>query len=293
VTRVKRVNPVKDQPRSAASDSLASSIHHYENFPVGSWLVPAAKRPHVHSIYRFARFADDLADEGNMPKAERVAQLEALKSALSQLRDSSITELPPVVAQLKDQLKTSASDYIPSLQALLEAFIQDSKNTPSDGQAPRCMFDSEAALMDYCSRSANPVGRMMLQLFESHDAANLPLADCICSGLQWVNFMQDVSIDLIKGRIYIPQDCFPSGLIQPTADIIEVQTRKARALLVAGLPLLARVPFRLSLELRAIIAGGLALADKILAVGGDTRTIRPRLTFKDSWSLVKHFCNPS
>jgi hydroxysqualene synthase len=284
---------MNDQSRPAASDSLTSSIHHYENFPVGSWLVPAAKRPHVHSIYRFARFADDLADEGIMPKAHRVAQLEVLRQALTKLDESLITDLPPVVAQLKDQLKTSASDYIPSLQALLDAFIQDSKNTPNEGEPPLCMFESEAALMDYCSRSANPVGRMMLQLFESDKPANFPLADCICSGLQWVNFMQDVSVDLLKGRIYIPKDCFPAGSMQPTAAIIEDQTRKARALLVAGLPLLSRVPFRLALELRAIIAGGLALADKILAAGGDTRLIRPRLTFTDAWLLAKHFCNPS
>ncbi len=283
---------MNDQSTPAASDSRASSINHYENFPVGSWLVPAAKRPHVHSIYRFARFADDLADEGNMPKAERIAQLEALKAALNQLNDAAITDLPPVVAQLKDQLKTSASQYIPSLNALLDAFIQDSKNTPNEGEPPLCMFDSEAALMDYCSRSANPVGRMMLQLFDSHEAASLPFADNICTGLQWVNFMQDVSVDLPKGRIYIPRDCLPAGSMQPTAAIIEIQTQKARALLVAGLPLLSRVPFRLALELRAIIAGGLALADKILAAGGDTRTIRPRLTYTDAWLLVKHFFNP-
>jgi hydroxysqualene synthase len=280
------------QSTPAASDSLTSSIHHYENFPVGSWLVPAAKRPHVHSIYRFARFADDLADEGIMPKAERVAQLEALKDALNKLNYSAITDLPPVVAQLKDQLKTSATDYIPSLHALLDAFIQDSKNTPKEGEPPLCMFESEAALMDYCSRSANPVGRMMLQLFNSHEAASLAFADSICTGLQWVNFMQDVSVDLIKGRIYIPQDCLAAGSMQPTAAIIEDQTRKARALLVAGLPLLSRVPFRLALELRAIIAGGLTLADKIIAVGGDTRSIRPRLKFTDAWLLVKHFCSP-
>jgi hydroxysqualene synthase len=283
---------MNNQSAPAASDLLTSSIHHYENFPVGSWLVPAAKRPHVHSIYRFARFADDLADEGFMPKAERVAQLEGLKDALNKLIDSSVIDLPPVVAQLKDQLNTSATDYIPSLHALLDAFIQDSKNTPNKGEPPLCMFESEAALMDYCSRSANPVGRMMLQLFDSHEAASLPFADSICTGLQWVNFMQDVSVDLIKGRIYIPQDCLAAGSLQPTAATIEDQTRKARALLVAGLPLLSRVPFRLALELRAIIAGGLTLADKIIAVDGDTRSIRPRLTFADAWLLVKHFCSP-
>jgi squalene synthase HpnC len=279
-------------PSSDHLKAATESIQHYENFPVGSWLVPSPKRPYVHSIYRFARFADDIADEGVFPKSHRVLQLTVLKEALEKISDSPSINLPPVVAQLKDQLKNSVHLYVPYLDNLLDAFIQDSNNSPDDPTTPAYMFASEKDLLDYCVRSANPVGRMMLHLFDCHEPINLPLADSICSGLQWVNFMQDVSIDAQKGRIYIPKDAFFGSITIPTATIIKAQTLKARSLLISGIPLTKQVPFRLALELRAIIAGGLTLADKILAVGGDTINTRPRLSPIDAWRLASRFLNP-
>jgi squalene synthase HpnC len=279
-------------PSSADLKAATESIQHYENFPVGSWLVPSLKRPYVHSIYRFARFADDIADEGVFPKSYRVLQLTALREALGKINDSPSIDLPPVVAHLKDQLQNNVHLYLPYLDNLLDAFIQDSNNSSDDPKIPAYMFENESDLLSYCVRSANPVGRMMLHVFDCHEPNNLPLADSICSGLQWVNFMQDVSLDAQKGRIYIPKDAFPGTCAMPTAEMIKAQTLKARSLLIAGIPLMKRVPLRLALELRAIIAGGLTLADKILAVGGDTVNARPSLSLIDAWRLASRFLSP-
>jgi hydroxysqualene synthase len=260
---------------------------HYENFPVGSWLVPAAKRPIVHAIYRFARFADDIADEGTQNAQERVSTLEQLKTALTaqSLQGPKLSDQARnILSGLhKHGLSQDESPYKPYLLALLDAFIQDSKNSAPLGVTPNRMFRDHQALLNYCERSANPVGRMMLLLFDSHHPKALAFSDAICTGLQWVNFMQDVSVDALKGRIYAPSESLPN------AALVLEQTRQARQLLLSGKPLLKQVPLRLKLELRAILAGGLSLADKIIAVNGATQTTRPTLSKGDAISLVWRF----
>jgi hydroxysqualene synthase len=258
---------------------------HYENFPVGSWLVPRVKRPIIHAIYRFARFADDIADEGNQSAAQRTAELERLKSAIqnASVLDLSI-EAQRIVQRLRDHgLCDADNDYRPYLLALLHAFIQDSKNSAPSNQPANRMFADHASLLEYCSRSANPVGRMMLLLFDSHSPELLNHSDAICTGLQWVNFMQDVSVDAAKGRIYAPSKSIP------TAAMVLDQTRLARQMLISGKPLLRLVPLRLRLELRAILAGGISLADKIIAINGVTQTFRPTLSKKDAGRLLWRF----
>jgi hydroxysqualene synthase len=286
---------------------------HYENFPVGSWLVPKRKRPVIHAIYRFARFADDIADEGNQTAQQRIAALESLKlglegnSSASAFFKACTEAFEPkqadlahaIIADIEKQVYPNSvhqqqNEYKKYLTALIDAFIQDSKNSASDGKPANPMFQDQAGLLHYCERSANPVGRMMLLLFDCHNIELLNHSDAICTGLQWINFMQDVSVDQQKGRIYCPADAYnfqrgAGGGGLPSAEVILSQTHKARAMLVSGKPLLQAVPLRLSLELRAILAGGMALADKIIAVNGATQNFRPTLTKSDALGLCKRF----
>jgi hydroxysqualene synthase len=283
---------------------------HYENFPVGSWLVPAPKRPIVHAIYRFARFADDVADEGEFSATERLEALNAIKNALNDDAYASVTItsskiLAPQIAQIQsiiDDLKyrvftDSIANYKPYLVALIDAFIQDSTNSAPSPLAPNAMFRDHADLLAYCDKSANPVGRMMLLIFDCHRPELLGYSDAICTGLQWVNFMQDVSVDANKGRIYCPASSFHVSneyhlshqRTLPSSQVILDQAIQARAMLLAGKPLLAAVPLRLSLELRAILAGGLTLADKVIASGGATQNYRPTLSKRDAGKLIWRF----
>jgi hydroxysqualene synthase len=283
---------------------------HYENFPVGSWLVPAPKRPVVHAIYRFARFADDVADEGEFSANERIEALNAIKNALndapnasakianSKLLATQTAQIQNIIDDLKNRVFTEkTANYKPYLIALIDAFIQDSANSAQSPAPPKTMFRDHAELLAYCEKSANPVGRMMLLIFDCHRSELLGYSDAICSGLQWVNFMQDVSIDASKGRIYCPatslhhsRESNPNNQrVLPSSEAILDQAIQARAMLVSGKPLLAEVPLRLSLELRAILAGGLTLADKVIASGGATQNYRPTLSKLDAGKLIWRF----
>jgi hydroxysqualene synthase len=276
-----------EQKESTNQTMSVEPSEHYENFPVGSWLVPAEKRPIVHAIYRFARFADDIADEGLQNSTQRVADLEKLQAAIQSpatLNLDQSAQAHSIVEGLQQHgLCNDKNQYKPYLLALLEAFIQDCKRSAPANQPPNRMFEDHQSLLHYCQRSANPVGRMMLLLFDSHKPELLAHSDAICTGLQWVNFMQDVSIDASKGRIYAPSEDIPD------APMVLEQTRQARQLLISGIPLLKAVPLRLSLELRAILAGGISLADKIIAMNGATQTVRPTLSKTDALQLLWRF----
>ena len=153
-------------------------VAHYENFPVASWLLPAALRAPVEAIYRFAREADDIADEGDDRPAIRLAKLEAHRGRIERIvREHGLPREP--------------------FADLLDAFAQDVTKT---------RYASYAELLDYCRRSANPVGRLLLHLFKRTSETDLAQSDAICSALQLANFWQDVAIDHEKGRIYLPQD---------------------------------------------------------------------------------------
>jgi hydroxysqualene synthase len=278
----------RNEPNQTATRTMSiEPSEHYENFPVGSWLVPSAKRPIVHEIYRFARFADDIADEGTANAEQRVTALETLKAAIENPNARKLDlsgKAQNIIKGLQGRgLCEDHNQYKPYLLALLEAFIQDSKNSAEAGQAPNRMFENHQSLLYYCERSANPVGRMMLLLFDSHKPELLACSDAICTGLQWINFMQDVSIDKLKGRIYAPSDSIPDA-----ATVLD-QTKLARQMLMSGKPLLKAVPLRLNLELRAILAGGISLADKIIAIHGATQNFRPTLSKTDAMHMLWRF----
>jgi phytoene synthase len=261
------------------------SVGHYENFPVASVLLPARLRHPVSVIYRFARSADDFADEGELPAAERLAQLNNYRQELGRLE----TGTAPGQA-LFAELGQIVHDYRLPLQLfhdLLDAFSQDVLKT---------RYADFAELMDYCRRSANPVGRLLLHLFGAATDANLKLSDAICSSLQLINFWQDVEIDWRKNRIYLPQDEMrrfgvTEGQIAsgdasgPFPALMRFQAERARTLMRAGAPLGRALPGRMGLEIRTIVQGGLRILEKIDKAEGDVYHHRPVLRAYD-WPLL-------
>ncbi|MCL4763799.1 MAG: squalene synthase HpnC [Burkholderiales bacterium] len=252
-------------------------MDHYENFPVASVLVPARMRPAVVAIYRFARAADDLADEGDASPGARLAALDTFGHALDAIGRGETPGLAPFPA-LAAAIRRHDLPLQP-FRDLLSAFRQDVTTT---------RYPDYAALLDYCSRSANPVGRLMLALYGRTGEANVRAADAICTGLQLANFWQDVAIDWAKGRVYVPQtDLARYGVTEARiargqadgrwAALMAFETARARALLDAGRPLLASLPPRLRLEIGAVLAGGRRILAMIDRVRGDVFAHRPVL----------------
>ena len=259
-------------------------VDHYENFPVASFLCPPALRPAITAIYWFARTADDLADEGDAQPADRLADLAAYRTDLAACaqgkpvssRWSMVFErLQPVIAQFA--LPTDL------LADLLSAFEQDVTKT---------RYSSQAELLDYCRRSANPVGRLLLHLYRVTDAKSLEQSDCICTALQLINFWQDLSVDIPRGRVYLPADGFaPHGVTEAqllqrqvnpaTTDLVAANLAWAQTLMRHGAPLVKKVPGRAGWELRLVVQGGLRIAEKIEQLGFATLRQRPKLNAWD------------
>ena len=291
-TTIARVPPLSRPPRSSHP---AASPQHYENFPVASWLCPPRLRAPVAAIYAFARTADDIADEGTAAPAERLADLAALRADLLAVANGRAPSgrWPQVFGPLAVAVRTFA---LPEalLADLLSAFTQDVEF----GRDARG-YPDRAALLDYCRRSANPVGRLLLHLANVHDTQSLAQSDAICSALQLVNFWQDLSIDLPRGRFYLPlDDCAAHGLgrdnfkrFRPLAPappagaaitLIASLVHWSRELMRQGAPLVHRVPGRLGWELRFVVQGGLRVLDKIEAQGLDSFSRRPVITAADA-----------
>jgi len=260
-------------------------IDHYENFPVASWLVPARLRGPIHEIYRFARHADDIADEGDAPAAERLAQLAALHAELDRIAGGSY----PAGARWSGLATVTRAHDLPValLHDLLRAFEQDARGTT---------YPDYDTLLDYCSRSANPIGRLLLALYRRAEPELLRASDAVCTGLQLVNFWQDVDIDWAKGRVYVPQSELErygvdrDQIAQRRADgawtrLLAAQTQRASSLLREGAPLARALGGRIGWELRMVVQGGLRIAERIDAVGGDVFHRRPRLEARD-WVLM-------
>ncbi|GAA4335838.1 hypothetical protein GCM10023144_29540 [Pigmentiphaga soli] len=340
------------------------SVDHYENFPVASILLPARLRPAVIAIYRFARAADDIADEGDAPDRERLAalarfrqELRAIETRLGaapQAGRSGPLEVgdgaaawpfraqenageprvdPPADAGLRPTVDTApaagarpaanaplhadgashataesstGTDTIsaifapladaidrhalpmPPFHRLLDAFEQD---------VTVKRYADFAALKRYCSRSADPVGELMLHLYDAATDENLALSDAICTGLQLVNFWQDVAIDRDKGRIYLPRDeMIRFGVTEDDIAagrcnaawrrLLAFETARARSLLHFGAPLARRLPGRVGWELRLVVQGGLRILQRIEHAGFDVFRARPTLGRRDAALLA-------
>ena len=260
-------------------------VEHPENFPVASWLLPARLRRPVEALYHFARTADDFADEGELTDADRLARLDAYRRGLDAI-EAGARPAHPVLGPLADAVAAHDLPLQP-MRDLLEAFSQD---------VVKKRYATIGELMDYCRRSADPVGRLMLALFKRTAPVDVANSDAVCSGLQLANHWQDVAIDWRKGRVYLPQEDLerfgvPEAQIAAARvdarwrELMAFQCERARGLLTRGAPLGSRLPGRVGMEIRAIVAGGLCILDRIDGVGGDIFNHRPRLQGLD-WVRV-------
>jgi squalene synthase HpnC len=244
------------------------NIQHYENFPVASWLCPAQLRPAVCAIYHYARTADDIADEGAASAGDRLIQLTRYRQALMQTIEHNLSNVPHQWQWIFQPLHQAIAQHqippAPVLQ-LLDAFEQDIYNPP---------YATRSELLQYCERSANPVGRLILHLYGIHDPALLKQSDAICSALQLINFWQDLQIDLGRNRCYIPQsdldrfelkqEQLQAGQQQlRLAALLEELAAWARTLMNEGASLATKLPGRMGWELRLVVQGGLRILEKI------------------------------
>jgi phytoene synthase len=272
------MNPSESKTRAAYAECRRLARRHYENFPVASWLVPRDKRDALAAIYAFARCADDFADEPGISR-----RLEALAEWRRKLIDCYAGRAEhPVFAALRDtvaRFRLSQQHF----ENLIRAFEQDVQvNRHRD-------FPS---LLAYCTCSANPVGRLVLELFDHRDAELFVLADCICTALQLANFWQDVAVDLERDRIYLPlEDLRRFGytledLRARCADkrwraLLGFEIARTREWFEEGRPMLERVAPELRVQLRLTWLGGMAVLNKIQSVDYDVFRRRPKLTGLD------------
>lgn len=269
------------------------SVSHYENFPVASLLSPPHLRAPIAAIYWFARTADDIADEGDAAPQARLDELAAYRAdLLSVAADHADSgRWPSVFTALRAAIRQFALPRA-LLTDLLSAFQQD---VVFSGAA-RHYADREE-LLDYCSRSANPVGRLLLHLYQLDDLQALRRSDCICSALQLINFWQDLSVDIPRGRFYLPVDaCIEHGVgtaellaLQPSANttrLVAAMVQWARELMQEGAPLARTVPGRAGWELRLVVQGGLRILDKIEAMNDGSLRERPRLRARDAGIML-------
>ncbi len=269
---------------------LGGNVGHYENFPVASWLCPASLRPAVAAIYHFARTADDIADEGSADAPGRLADLAALGEQLDlALQGREAARWPQLWPPLVAAVQRHSLDPT-LLHDLLSAFAQDVRHTASGHT-----YADLPELLDYCRRSANPIGRLLLQLYRVTGNEALRQSDAVCSALQLINFWQDIGRDLPNGRSYLPQDQLSrhgltvddfhhrpddrareARLDGPRRAVVQTLCAQARELMLQGAPLVHRLPGRGGWELRAVVQGGLRVLDHIAAI--DHRSWATRVT---------------
>jgi squalene synthase HpnC len=266
------------------------SVDHYENFPVASWLCPPPLRPAVAAIYWFARTADDIADEGDAPADRRAAQLADYRQALAFAARGEAdpqARWPQVFGPLREAI---ARHHLPEglLADLLDAFEQDL-------HAPA--YSSRSELLDYCRRSANPVGRLLLHLYGIVDDVSLRRSDAVCTALQLINFWQDLSTDLRRGRHYVPdEDLARCGMSREelragadserTQALVAALCDWATLTMRTGAPLAHRLPGRAGWELRLVVQGGLRVLEKIRRMHHRTLSHRPTLSAWDGPVLL-------
>ena len=260
------------------------SVNHYENCPVASVLCPPAIRPAVVAIYHFARTADDLADEGDASAPERLADLAAYRADLAAIcADRAPGARWAAVFEPLARRRTQFGLPAPLLHDLLDAFEQDVHNPP---------YPDRPALLDYCRRSANPIGRLLLHLYGEQDIAALRQADAVCTALQLINFWQDLSVDGPRGRRYVPEvDLQAHGVTHAelaacvdsprSRAMVRALCHWARTLMLQGAPLALRIPGRAGWELRLVVQGGLRILERIDQMEHASLARRPNLTAAD------------
>ena len=274
-------------------DNRCVAPGHYENFPVASILCPPRLRHPIRSIYAFARTADDIADEGVASESRRRQALTRYRQVLRRIAAHGSAEGPGLATDEWPEVFNPLADVlrrfelpVPLLEDLLDAFAQDSGNPA---------YASRGQLLEYCRRSANPIGRLLLHLYGIDDPQSVAASDAICTALQLINFWQDLSVDLPRGRCYLPlDDCSHFAVQTGSLASQEAASRSLVRDLVgwsaeimargAGLPL--RVPGRAGWELRLVVHGGWRILEKIRDMGFRSFLQRPRLTALDAPTLL-------
>lgn len=279
---------------SIALQSLKQAASHYENFPVASIFLPKQLRNPIALIYSFARQADDFADEGDLTQEQRLNLLNNFRDELD-LVQAYIKPKTEFFAALAQMIKARKLPLTPFYD-LLDAFSQDVIKT---------RYQHYREVLNYCQRSANPIGRLLLHLYQASTSKNIELSDNICSALQIINFLQDIAIDFKKNdgkqRIYMCQDelaKFGITELQIQAYVeaaqpidsrwqhfMQFNLQRVNALLRAGKPLGRILKGRIGFEMRMIIAGGERIIAKISKVDGDIFNHRPELNHWD-WLLI-------
>lgn len=267
------VVPTAGDLASAEAFCRAVARRHYENFPVATRLVPPRLRQHLANVYAFARWADDLADESASP-AEALAGLAGWREEL----DACFAGRPrhPVTIALADTIRRTGLDREPFAD-LLDAFEQDQRQS---------RYPDREALRGYCRRSADPVGRIVLALEGCRDPQLVALSDSICTGLQLVNFWQDIRRDRAADRVYLPlDDMARHGVTEPMLDepsappalrrLVAEEVAWARDCFTAGAPLAVAAPRALRPAIDLFLGGGRGIADAIERSGFDTLARRP------------------
>ena len=265
----------------------AMAYGHYENFPVASFLLPAAIRRPVAVVYAFARSADDLADEDTIPEQRRIALLDAYEAQLTAVA-SGETSSAPVFIALADVWRNHDLP-LPLFHDLLSAFRQD---------VLQRRYRDFASVLDYCRRSANPVGRLLLHLSGNAEAENLRLSDHVCTALQLINFYQDLLQDFDENdRIYLPADEMAHYRVteqhfrerrndRALRQLLAAQYRRCRELILAGAPLGRRLRGRFGWEIRLIVEGGLQVLARLERQLDSAPFARPRLRRRDWPSML-------
>lgn len=260
---------------------------HAENFPVASIVLPRRLRRPIRAIYAFARAADDIADEGDALAEQRLADLQAFRSKLHALERGETLD-DPIFGPLGEAIRGHGLAFRP-FHDLLDAFSQDCVKT---------RYEHFGEVMDYCRKSANPVGRLLLMLYGDRDERHQAWADGICSALQLINFLQDVAVDYRKGRVYLPQDemarfgiserQIAEGRVDALwQQFMKTQIERARRMLKAGAPLGLALGGRIGVETRLIILGGERILHKLGACRGDVFAQRPSLTLADWYPMLR------
>jgi len=250
---------------------------HYENFPVASWVLPARMRPHIAAVYAFARAADDFADEPGRPAGERLRLLDGWRAQLHRAAHGESTD-DPVFTALRHTIRT-CSLPVQLLDDLLSAFRQD---------VTIHRYETWDDVLDYCRRSANPVGRLLLRIAGVDRPEADRASDALCTALQLTNFWQDFGVDWNNGRLYIPReelskhgadeaDLSSGRMTAEWKSALAASVEVTRALFDAGRPVTTFVKGRLMYELRATWLGGSRVLDKVRSSGFDTLHQRPAL----------------
>ncbi|MCA8996290.1 MAG: squalene synthase HpnC [Planctomycetaceae bacterium] len=263
------------------------AVGHYENFPVASWLVPAPLRQHFYNVYAFCRWSDDLGDETGDPVRSLIL-LDWWRTELARCYTGEVRH--PVFVALRPTIERFGIPEGPFAD-LISAFEQDQRQT---------RYETFAELENYCQRSANPVGRIVLFLMEQNQGEQVQWSDAICTGLQLANFWQDVSRDLEIGRVYLPQEDLrrfaysEEELAARTfddrfRDLMIFQIERTRSYFDAGQELPRRLPGRIGLEIGVVLAGGRVILREIERIDYNVLRTRPTVSkgqlLRAGWQL--------